>query len=263
MKHNEKKIKKNEQKNAAWFLKQGYLSPEEMIDHDDNLDHIESFIQIFAAYNQHNIASGAAWDTWPDWELCLTTMDADLHFEDPKRDPPETIALRQHWLAAMQFIHDHEAVSYEGYTITIQGKHGHTFAFDFCLEIEAWGAPGTYADYKARIEANAKKPKAWMWRRESYVFEGHIGHSLGPWWVCPEYVPKYGGMNTNYTPDSSFCFSGDEGTFPPNLLCAIQLCIDDLHIWEIQYKEAEGTAAYYDEILKEYPSGRPEDHHYL
>ena len=70
MEYNEKNIKTNEQKNAAWFLNQGYLSPEEMIDYDANLDHIESFIQIFAAYNQHNIASGAAWDMWPDWELC-------------------------------------------------------------------------------------------------------------------------------------------------------------------------------------------------
>jgi hypothetical protein len=171
MEHNEKNIKTNEQKNAAWFLNQGYLSPEEMIDYDDNLDHIESFIQIFAAYNQHNTASGAAWDTWPDWELCLTSMDSDLHFVDPGRDPPETVAQREHWLAVTQLIHEHEAVSYEGYTITIQGKHGHTFAFDFCLEIEAWGAPGTYAEYKARLEANAKKPKAWMWRREGYAFE--------------------------------------------------------------------------------------------
>ena len=56
MEYNEKNIKTNEQKNAAWFLNQGYLSPEEMIDYDANLDHIESFIQIFAAYNQHNIA---------------------------------------------------------------------------------------------------------------------------------------------------------------------------------------------------------------
>ena len=263
MEHNEKNIKTNEQKNAAWFLNQGYLSPEEMIDYDDNLDHIESFIQIFAAYNQHNTASGAAWDTWPDWELCLTSLDSDLHFVDPGRDPPETVAQREHWLAVTQLIHEHEGVSYEGYTITIQGKHGHTFAFDFCLEIEAWGAPGTYAEYKARLEANAKKPKAWMWRREGYAFEDQIGHSLGPWWYCPDYIPVYGGKRTIHTPDSSFCVWGKGDTFPSSLLSAIHLCIDDFHIWQIQYKEAESTAEYIQKIEQEYPSGRPEDYYYL
>ena len=139
MEHNERTNNMNGNKNAAWFVDNGYKDPEELIDHNGALDETGAFVQIFAAYNQHNVAEGAKWDTWPDWELCLTSMDSDLHFVDLDRDPPERMAQREHWLAAMQIIHDHEAVSCEGYTITIQGKHGHTFAFDFALDLEVWG----------------------------------------------------------------------------------------------------------------------------
>ena len=193
MKHNNTRMNMNEQKNAAWFIENGYTDPGALIDFNAELDEIGAFAEIFAAYNQHNIAAGTPWNNWPDWELCLTSMNSDLHFVDQERDPPEIIAHREHWLLVMQLIHDHEAVSYEGYTITIQGNHGHTFSFDFGLEIEAWGSPGTYAGYKARLEANAKKPKAWMWRREGYVFEHHIGIHSAPIGIAPNISPYTGG----------------------------------------------------------------------
>ena len=263
MKHNNTRMNMNEQKDAAWFIENGYADPGGLIDLNAELDEIGAFVEIFAAYNQHNTAAGTPWDNWPDWELCLTSMDSDLHFVDPERDPPEFIAKREHWLTVMQLIYEHDAVSCDGYTITIQGQHGHTFTFDFCLEIKAWGAPGTYAEHRANLEANAKKPKAWMWRRELYCFEDQIGHSLGPYWHCPDYIPVYGGRRTIHTPDSSFCVSGKGDTFPLALLSVIHLCIDDFHIWQIQYKEAESTTEYIQKIEQEYPSGRPEDYYYL
>lgn len=262
---NMKKEKKqeNEIKNADWFVKNGFEKPEDLIDYNAELDMPGEFFKIFTAYNQHNIAENKPWNNWPDWELCLTSMDSDLHFEDPERDGPEKIAKREHWLALAQFIHEHKALSIDEYTINIKGRNGNTFSLDFCLEIECWGTPGTYAEHKKSLESNAKKPKAWMSSRQLYPFEHQIGHSLGPWWTCPEYIPEYGGQSTIHTPDSSFCVSGTGDSFPSSLLSALQLCIDDYKMWIIQYKEAKSTAEYIQKIEREYPSGRPEDYYYL
>ena len=247
-------------KNAAWFVENGYQSPEELIDHNAELDVPKNFFGIFAAYNQHNIAQGTAWDTWPDWELCLTSMDSDLHFENPKGDYEEIVAQREHWLALAEFIHEHQSISMQDYTITVQGQHGQTFSFDFCLEIETWGAAGTYEEHRAWLEKNAKKPKPWMWARAPYSFADQVSHSLGPWWICPDHVPEYGGLQTSHTPDSSFCLSGAGTTFPASLLSIIHLCIEDVHIWNIQYREAVRTAEYIAKVEKEWPGRRPEDY---
>ena len=69
---------------GEWFVANGYTHPDELIDHDGNLDEPAAFFGIFAAYNQHNIAGGTRWDTWPSWELCLTEMDIGLHFLMPR-----------------------------------------------------------------------------------------------------------------------------------------------------------------------------------
>ncbi|MAU73942.1 MAG: hypothetical protein CBC92_000815 [Euryarchaeota archaeon TMED132] len=262
-KNEENNSKNSEDRGSEWFVKNGYKKPEDMIDYDSELDKPKAFFGIFTAYNQHNIAEGRPWDNWPDWELCLTSMDSDLHFKDPERDDSEKIAAREHWLTVSQFIYENKAISIDEYTISIAGRNGNTFSLDFCLEIECWGTPGTYADHKKSLEANAKKPKPWMWSRQLYPFEHQIGHSLGPWWTCPEYIPEYGGETTIHTPDSSFCVSGVGDTFPSTLLSALKLCIDDYKIWIIQYREAKSTAEYIQKIEREYPSGRPEDYYYL
>ncbi len=57
------------------------INPDEMIDHNNaNFLQIENVMTIFVAYNQKNIQQGVNWDTWPDWELCLTAM---ISFKDP------------------------------------------------------------------------------------------------------------------------------------------------------------------------------------
>ena len=66
------------EKEGDWFVANGYIHPEKLIDHNANLDLPENFFGIFAAYNQHHIADGTSWDTWPSWELCLTSMDLSL-----------------------------------------------------------------------------------------------------------------------------------------------------------------------------------------
>ena len=106
------------------------IPPEDMIDHNNaNFAQIESIMGIFVAYNQANIKQGTDWDTWPEWELCLTEMNGDLHFEYDD-DSDEIKVLRLHWLNVMQFIHDSENIQIDGYTITVQGQHGTEFDFD-------------------------------------------------------------------------------------------------------------------------------------
>tara|TARA_B100000459_G_scaffold49605_1_gene26289 strand:- start:364 stop:1185 length:822 start_codon:yes stop_codon:yes gene_type:complete len=248
--------------NGDWLVAKGYNHPDQLIDHDANLDQPEAFFGIFAAYNQHNIASGTKWDTWPSWELCLTEMDIGLHFLMPEIDTHKDWVQREHWLALAQTIHENPAISMEGYTITIEGQHGHTFGFDFSVELEAWGAPGTYANHKAEMVAFGKKPKAWMWAVPSWSFTGTVSHSLGPYWTCPDYIPEYGGESTIHTPDDYFCIDGVNETFPSNLLSLIHLCFEDHHIWVMQYKDALATAEYIAKVEREWPGGRPEDYEY-
>ena len=250
------------EKDGSWFLANGYKHPDELIDHDANLDEPAAFFGIFAAYNQHNIANQKRWDTWPSWELCLTSMDIGLHFLMPEIDTHDDWVQREHWLALAETVHDHPSIAMDGYTITIQGQNGHEFAFDFCLEIEKWGAPGTYASHKEWMDAEAKKPRSWMWSPPVYLFSNSVSHSLGAYWTCPDYIPEYGGESTVYTPDDYFCIDGVNETYPSNLLSLIHLCLEDHHIWVMQYKDALATAAYNEKVEREWPGGRPEDFEY-
>ena len=103
------------------------LNPDEMIAHNNaNFLQIENVMTIFVAYNQKNIQLGVNWDTWPDWELCLTAMSFDVAIES-EDDSEEIKILRQHWLGVMQFIHDNQNISIDGYTVKIQGMYGNTF----------------------------------------------------------------------------------------------------------------------------------------
>jgi len=256
------KDKTKQSKTNEWFIENGYTDPMEIIDHNGNLDLPEAFIQIFVAYNQHNIAEGKAWDRWPEWELCLTSMNDDLHFEDKEQDTPEEVAEREHWLAAMQFMHDSDKISIEGYTITIKGNFGNTFSFDFALATQGWGAPGTFAEHKKILEADSLKPKAWMWAPRQYESKYQIGHSLGPFWVCPEHVPIHGGDSTIHTSDVTFCIDGLEGNYPSNLLSLMQLCIDDRHIWAMQFANDIYQQIRIEWWEENWPSGRPEDFEY-
>ena len=114
------------------------IPPEEMIDHNNaNFSQIENVMTIFVAYNQANIQQGTPWDTWPEWELCLTAINPDVYWESTD-ESDEFRALREHWLAVMQFIHDSEHITVDGYTITVKGSHEHTFSFDICFENEYW-----------------------------------------------------------------------------------------------------------------------------
>ena len=79
-------------------MEKQYKEPEEMIDHNSNLDTVSGLMSIFFAYNQKQVDQGTIWTKWPDWELCLTSMKDDLHFEDEK-DSDEIRARRSHWLA--------------------------------------------------------------------------------------------------------------------------------------------------------------------
>ena len=262
-KNNNNKIENNEEINSEWFENNGYKKPEDLIDYDSDLDKPKNFFGIFAAYNQHNIAENKAWDKWPEWEFCLTSMNDTLHFEELENDKLQVIAEREHWLALAQFIYENDEISIDDYTISINGRNGNKFAFDFCLEINCWGTPGTFAEHKSWMESSKGKINPNVRKRNLYGFEHQIGHSLGPWWTCPEYIPSYGGKSTIHTPDSSFCVTAAGETFPLCMLSAINLCIDDFQIWIIQYKEAESTAEYIQRIEREYPSGRPEDYYYL
>ena len=86
-------------------MKKQYKEPEEMIDHNENLDTVSGLMSIFFAYNQKEADERTTWTNWPDWELCLTSMKDHLHFEDDE-DSDEIKAERKQWLALFQLIHE-------------------------------------------------------------------------------------------------------------------------------------------------------------
>ena len=203
------------------------IPPEDMIDHNDaNFSQIENIMTIFVAYNQANIQQGTPWDNWPDWELCLTAMNPDVHFED-EDESDEIRAVREHWLAVMQFIHDSEHIELDGYGITVNGVHGNTFNFVICFQTEFWGDPIMTKDgLQECFNGIGLDPIPFP-----HITPSQIGHSLGPLWVCPKHVPKFGGEQT-YDTDDTICIRKDrDDTFPSALHSLLNLCIDDTKIW--------------------------------
>ena len=203
------------------------IPPEDMIDHNNaNFSQIENIMTIFVAYNQANIQQGTPWDNWPDWELCLTAMNPDIHFE-VEEDSNEIKAVREHWLVVMQFIHDSEHIEFDGYAITVNGVHGNIFNFVICFQTESWGDPIMTKDGEQECFSGIGLDPIPF----PHIMPSEIGHSLGPLWVCPEHVPKYGGEQF-YCSEGSICISKDiDGPFPLALYSLLNLCIDDTKIW--------------------------------
>ena len=203
------------------------IPPEEMIDHNNaNFLQIENVMTIFVAYNQNNIQDGTDWDTWPEWELCLSDFNSDIHFEMDD-DSEEIRALRSQWLTVMQFIHDSEYIQVDGYKISVQGQHGNFFKFDICFDPEVW----TDEPMDEFVHEIQDKYGTRFQKSIPFNCPSTIGHSLGELWVCPAHVPKYGGQQTYFT-ETWMCISKEHGdTFPSALHSLLCLCIDDTKIW--------------------------------
>ncbi len=234
----------------------GIIPPEEMIDHNNaNFSQIENLMTIFVAYNQVNIQQETPWGNWPEWELCLTSINSDVHFVETDTDG-EYSALRSHWLALMQFIHDSDEISIDGYTVTVKGCHGNTFDFDICLENEFWLSPGEMENWVEEVVD--KYGKRFITKPIPAISPGCVEHDLEDLWVCPEHVPKYGGKQTYFT-GHGICLSRADGdSFPSALLSLLSLCIDDTRIWAIAYlsdAEAMQRAQWLEE---ERPGGIPD-----
>lgn len=242
-----------------------YKEPEEMIDHNGNLDTVSGLMSIFFAYNQQSADEGKTWTTWPDWELCLTSMKDGLHFEGDS-DSEEIISERKQWLALFQLIHENNNISIEGYTIRINGQHGNSFSFDLSLVNNCWINTGAMTEYDRRYEEwkKDKKGKSWMAMRTDFYSRDVITHSLGSFWTCPSHVPKYGGMQTGQTLDDWFCFNADvfQMTLPSKMISAIMLCLDDTEIWKIQFEQNLERMNRVEMMEREWPGGRPEDYYY-
>ena len=241
-----------------------YKMPEDILNYNDNWNTVSGLMEVFHAYNQQQQDEGKPWSKWPDWELCLTDMKHELHFDDEK-DSESLHAQRKHWLAVMQFIYNHDRIEYHEYTITIQGRHGNTFSFDMFLAEECWTDPGAVEKH-LRLNKQARKAhdgEAWKFNTKIYFLTNAIQHSLGEYWTCPKHVPKHGGKATNYTHESTFCFHGSAyESFPEALMILINLCIDDSEIWRIQYEEDRKNSGHVDWMEENWPGGRPEDFEY-
>ena len=85
--------------------------PEDILNYNDNWNTVSGLMEVFYAYNQQQQDEGKPWSKWPDWELCLTDMKHELHFDDEK-DSESLQAQRKHWLAVMQFIYNHDRIEY-------------------------------------------------------------------------------------------------------------------------------------------------------
>ena len=248
-------------------MEKQYKEAEEMIDYDSELDTIDGLMSIFYAYNQQNQDEKKRWSIWPEWELCLTSMEDSIHFEDEK-DSKDVRATREHWLSFFEFIYSHDSITYDGYTLVIKGNHGTTFSFDISIEEDCWANPGSMNNYVKKKEEWKKKKEndstfRWKYHFSQIGFKDVVEHSLGSFWICPKHIPNYGGMQSVHTPDSWYCFhkSSDE-SLPLSMMSLIHLCIDDTEIWNIQFEEDQGTREYIEKMEKEWPGGRPEDYYY-
>jgi hypothetical protein len=233
-----------------------FVNPEDMIDHNGELNNIENFMTIFVAHNQKNIAEGKDWGTWPEWELCLTEIKHELHFEDDEGSE-EIIQERKDWLALMQFIHDSDAITLNDYTISIKGKHGTQFRFELSLADEVWLIPG-------EIESHLEDAKNLIGKKylptiplRSLMFKG-IEHSLGQYWVCPEHVPKYGGKGTSFTEETLHGDRNKDVNFPADTLSLIKKCIDDTEIWTTEFEKDIKALERAEWMEENWPGGIPD-----
>ena len=231
-------------------------NPDEMIDHNNaNFSQIENVMTIFVAYNQKNIQQGSNWDIWPDWELCLTDMSFDVAIES-EDDSDKIRILRQHWLAVMQFIHDNQNISIDGYTVTIQGMYGNTFSFDICLENEFWLPPGEMEKHVEKVID--KIGTRFITRPIVHSSQNHINHDRGDLWVCPHHVPKYGGEQTYFTAGSICLTKSYDDTFPSALHSLLSLCIDDTRIWVIGFLSDQTNLERAEWMEEHWPGGIPD-----
>ena len=245
-------------------MKKEYKMPEDILNYNDNWNTVSGLMEVFHAYNQQQQDEGKSWSKWPDWELCLTDMKHELHFDDEK-DSESSHAQRKHWLAVMEMIYNHDKIEYAGYTIKIQGNHGNTFAFDMYLEEECWTEPGGVDNHLKLNEElrEAHRGDEWKFSGKTFYLTNTIQHSLGPYWTCPSHVEKYGGETTRYTDSETFCFHGSSfESFPEALMILINLCIDDCQIWSIQYEEDLSKSTHVAWMEENWPGGRPEDFEY-
>ena len=135
-------------------------------------------MQIFSAYNQHNTAEGKDWDTWPEWELVLTSLDDFSHVWRSRYR-----SARSWWPKGstgshlMQFMHGSPAIAIDGYTVTVTGDYGHTFSFDMCIEYGDWVTPGSLVKHYEKTVGNrggATRPTL-ATQCPSLLHEGHRG----------------------------------------------------------------------------------------
>lgn len=232
-----------------------FVNPEDMIDHNGDLNNFENFMTIFVAYNQNNIAEGKDWDKWPEWELCLTEIKDDLHFE-AEEDEEETIQKRKDWLALMQFIHDSNAVTLNGYTISIMGEHGTQFRFELGLVDEVWLGPGEIESHLENVKNSIGKK--YLLRPLSHLMFRGIEHSLGTFWTCPEHVPKYGGKGTSFTKDYLCIDRNDDVNFPADTLSVIKKCIADTDIWITEFEKDIKAIERAEWMEENWPGGIPD-----
>lgn len=231
------------------------------IDFDANFEHPEHLLSIFAFYNKEHIEQGTPWTIWPEWELCLTSMKEEFHSSPLESPLVDVAAEAQHWLALMEFIHDHPAISFDEYTIFIKGQHGNTFSFDFCLSAQAFTEAKKLDEFLATRNHNPVKYD-FEFKDPFREWTQCITHSRGEMWVCPEHVPNYGGKSTEFTYKDSFCFMWDDQCFPAFIKGLIHLCIDDTAIWEDQFEHARANASAIKQDMEQWPFGRPEDAEY-
>ena len=258
MKNNTKKMILN--RNGDWFVEHGYTHPNDIIDHNGNLDNMEGFFGIFAAYNQHHLDMGTQWDTWPDWELCLTSLENGLHFLEEASVLAK--AEMNHWLMLAQHVHDSPYIAVDGYTISVQGQHETMFSFDVSLDLRCWIEPGAMAEHDEWFEAGMKPESGnrMVGRRNRLHASKHlIGHSLGSYWTVPEHVPFLGGTTTHHMHDDIFCLEPMHESLPLAMQSLLRLCREDSGIWVIQAK-ADFFAQIKNEWWeKHWPQGIPED----
>ena len=77
-------------------MKKEYKMPEDILNYNDNWNTVSGLMEFFMHTTNSN-RMRKPWSKWPDWELCLTDMKHELHFDDEK-DQNQFMHRKTGWL---------------------------------------------------------------------------------------------------------------------------------------------------------------------
>lgn len=249
----------------------------------DGWQHMDWFVEIdtlefnlvaIKSHNENNPDVGAQWTEWPKGLSDFIALPLGYYpskFDETRKlDSKMESKLKVQWIEFAQFINEHECISLDGNTFTIDGNHGSKFTFDASMEFSLWLPPNTIDEYGPSLRAirNGARGKSNLGTHMEYLSASHATWKIDTgvpddglgWCDFPLHMKE---LNLKqYEAWSTFIYPTKE-TFPENLTYLIELLIEDYHIWEILHDQEVKRRKELAEWNEKWPNGRPDDWMYL